>query len=97
MEQQLQFIKEKIRQAHPSKQWEWDCKAGMTHDDAYTLADVLLAMKESPELSKINREKLIIQQKSHILRPSWCHWNLLKDSLSDQSHETISFIANLLK
>lgn len=97
----IKYIKEKIIQANPTKQWEWDCKCGMTHDKDYSLADVLLAIQNRGEVFK----NYHIATSGHFYSVMIDHrtlvqaykWDLFKDSLSDQSNETIDFIFNLLK
>lgn len=55
------------------------------------LADVLLAMKSLKERKWTDQAWLITGSKDD------CNWNLLKDSLTDQSEETIEFLYELLK
>lgn len=62
------------------------------------LSDVLLAIdKEAPYRSiSISVSGKIIEQMGYEDFDEHCSWNLLKDSLSSQSPETIDFIFNLL-
>lgn len=58
------------------------------------LADVLLAIANIDARLKLNRGANIIRIFGS---ETMLEWNLLKDSLTDQSLETIDFIYNLLK
>lgn len=105
-EQKIQFIQERCIKANPEKGW-WSAAEGLREYE-FRLADVLLAIKEKQGTSStffVNPYGLFYSfegtdfKSGSTATVKYLHlgWNLLKDDLSQQSEETVSFIYELLK
>lgn len=62
------------------------------------LADVLLAIKKTDRAISVYEDGMFIDHsKNEMAMNTRFYWNLLKDRLEDQSDETLTFLAELLK
>lgn len=81
-----------------------DKKTPMFDEFPYTLADVLLTLGCHQNKNTSGRTILIdsnsglfVEEMRDYNKSHQTHWNFLKDSLTDQSEETIDFLYELLK
>ncbi len=100
----LEQLKKKIIEANPKKYTSRNRKMGTVLDD-FRLADVLLMIGKL-KVIRYKGEKFVthphnvsVTTLGYALNENGMHlfeWNLAKDSLDDQSPETIEFLNNLL-
>lgn len=65
--------------------------------ERFTLADVLLAIQKADKYHFVSSTGLFFEYyKTELPLCMECHWNLRKDSLTEQSDSTLQFLADLL-
>lgn len=80
----------KTRKEITSKYGDYDV------EDDIRLADILFTLSERDYLFCVNASGLLYREDDGPIRP-FVYYNLRKDSLTDQSDETLQFLADLLK
>jgi hypothetical protein len=88
-QEKLEAIRKACVEANPKREWTMIVGGGWT-ESPVRLADVLLAMDaklKTPFFETANDWERFL----------FIKWNLYKDSLEEQSEETVAFIYDLLK
>lgn len=97
---QIKLIRQKCIEANSTKEWNWHCPARKTcsvdFEEPVRLADVLLAIPQLWVQPKIERKDDYRYINNGVFSTG-IKWNLRKDDLTEQSDETIAFLADLLK
>lgn len=96
-EQNIQLIRERAVEANPEIRGRWGIDDTPPIERGVRLSDVLLAMEGKPAYDRV-----VVTTSGHIMDfegvvPPNAKWNFRKDDLTQQSDETISFLAELLK